>query len=283
MTNSILKKTNSSIERPAIIAFADPVDFISAMIRYLKQVEPSFSVLQETKALRRISPALISLLLTRKRNLNYDRVDEIGKLLRLSSYEKFHLKEMVVNKGPKSKKQIDIADIHKKIERRRKEVSVHLLNDWINVYVKDCFQFPEFQAQPELVFKHLELLAKPKRIKKSIAFLLKHGYLRKSLDGRIVVESNLTITESPLPSKKIRAFHKKAMRHAERALELFPIQERMANTFLMPLNEERYQELLKIIKEFNEKTMVIADQEEDVNSRLYQLVLNLSPVGGKIR
>jgi uncharacterized protein (TIGR02147 family) len=285
MKSALKKCLHTNPDRPSLSAFSDPEAFIVQMIQYLKVTDKSFSILQATRGLRRVSPSLVSLIVAGKRKLTFDRIEEISKILKLETEEKIQIKQMILKRSSPGRNALllDSVECKRPTVNRRKEASVHLLNDWLNVYVKDCFQFPIFQRRPELVIDHLELLAKPKRIKKSIQYLIANGYLRKLLDGRIVVESNLTITESPLPSKKIRAFHKKAMKHAEKALELFSIHERMANTFLMPLNEERYRELLTLIRDFNQKTMSIADQDENAESRLYQLVLNLSPVGGKVK
>jgi uncharacterized protein (TIGR02147 family) len=280
---TITDKATDVHVRPSIASYQDPVTFLSDMLKYLKSIDPKFSILQSTKELRRVSPTLVSLILIRKRKLSLDRIEEISKLLRLNSYEKYYLKEIVSKNDSCNDSLVDLDKLKNQVENRRKEVSVHLLNDWINVYVKDCFQFTEFQNRPELVISQLSILAKPSRIKRSIQFLLEQGYLRRQLDGKIVVESNLTITESPTPSKKIRMFHRKALKHAEKALELFPVQERLANTFLMPLNLHQYQELLELIKEFNDKTMAIADQDKTDDARLYQLIINLSPVGAKLK
>jgi uncharacterized protein (TIGR02147 family) len=284
MTSALKKDPILNPERPALSAFSEPEAFVTQMIHYLKTKDKTFSILQATHGLRRVSPSLVSLITSGKRKLTFDRVEEFCKILKLEPEEKIQIKQMILKRSLPHQKDLlsPYEDVRSSVNKR-KVAPIHLLSDWINVYVKDCFQFPIFQRRPDLVIEHLELLAKPKRIKKSIQYLITNGYLRKLLDGRIVVESNLTITESPLPSKKIRAFHKKAMKHAEKALELFSIHERMANTFLMPLNEEHYQDLLTLIREFNKKTMSIADQDEKAESRLYQLVLNLSPVGGKVK
>lgn len=282
MRSTALKAKYQTLEKPVLSEFPDPADFVAAMLSYLKETEEGYSVLSATKNLRHLSPSLVSLVIKKKRKLSLDRLDDFAKLLRLDAVEKMHLKKILLQKEnggdslPEKSRHLRNTD-----SVQRKEASVHLLNDWINPYVKDCFHFASFQSRPDLVVNHLSMLASPQRINRAIDFLLKQGHLRCLIDGRIVVETHLTITESPLPNKKIRNFHRHALRHAEKSLELFSIHERLANTLLMPLDEERYQDLLNLISDFNEKAMKIADQEISPESRLYQLIINLSPVGGK--
>jgi hypothetical protein len=66
------------------------------------------------------------------------------------------------------------------------------------------------------------------------------------------------------------------------ALDLFPPSERLANTLIIPLNEKSYGELLEIIQEFSERLQNFAAHNQEAGERLYQLILNLSPTGGKV-
>lgn len=264
--------------RPLISEYADAKDFIRDMLAYLKKTQRSFSVLTATKKLRRISPALVSLIVKGERKLTPDRVDEFSKLLSLNPQEKSYFKAWV--EFDKNSDELGSPFVLSKTNAR-KDVSVHILNDWINVYVKDCFQLPEVRKNPSLIYKHLSMHASPKRIEKAISFLLREGHLRRTPDGDIVTETPLTVANSPVPSKKIRQFHKGALDIARNSLELVPTTERMANTLIVPLNAKRYQELLELIHEFADKIQNFASSNEEDGDRLYQLIVNLSPTGGK--
>ena len=81
-----------SLEKPKINIYADPVDFLKAMIDYRKRTEPAFSVMSATKSLRKVSSALVSLILQRKRKMSLDRIEEFAKLMNLNTAEKYILK-----------------------------------------------------------------------------------------------------------------------------------------------------------------------------------------------
>ncbi|HEY8270739.1 MAG TPA: TIGR02147 family protein [Pseudobdellovibrionaceae bacterium] len=268
--------------RPNIVNYEDSVDFLKAMIHFRKKTEKTFSVHAATAPLRKISPTLISLILVRKRKITLDRVEELAKLLQLNVQEKIYFKNWVEREASGENKVLTAPKTDQQARHQRKEVGVPILNDWINVYVKDCFQLPKVQSRPELIYRYLSSYAHPKRIEKSINFLLKEGHLRRTLEGKIVVEANLAVADPQVPNKKIRQFHKGALGVAKNALDLFPPDERLANTLIIALNEKSYGELLEMIHEFSERLQSFATHNQEAGERLYQLILNLSPAGGKV-
>lgn len=268
--------SSAEVIRPIISEYKEPSLFVRDMIQYRKQTEPHFSVLQAARGLRRLSPTLVSLIVQGKRKITLDRVEELSKLLRLTSHEKYYLRDWVDAK----ERPAFIENEPSSLSRGRKEVSTHILNDWINVYVKDCFQIREVQKNPELAVPMLANIASPKRIEKAMIFLLREGHLRRTPEGHIVVETNLTVTDPKVSSKKIRQFHKGALGVAREALDLFQTHERFANTLLVPLDEKQYQELLELLQEFAAKLQNFASHIKE-GDRLYQLTLNVSPTGGK--
>jgi uncharacterized protein (TIGR02147 family) len=265
-------------KRPLISDFQDPVDFMRAMIEFRKKTDKLFSVHTATASLRKVSPALVSLILKKQRKITLERVDEFAKLLQLNATEKIYFRNWIERSDRGFSEPLKPEASH----RQRKDVGTHILSDWINVYVKDCFQLAKVQSHPELVHQYLASYANPKRIEKSIDFLLKEGHLRRTMDGKVVVETNLAVANPQVPSKKIRQFHKGALGVAKAALDLFPASERMANTLVIPLNDKSYLELLELIREFSEKLQDFAAQNQEPGERLYQLIVNLSPTGGKV-
>jgi uncharacterized protein (TIGR02147 family) len=268
------------MQRPAISEYKNPADFIKDMIRYRKTADRGFSVLGATKGLRKLSPALVSLVIQGKRSVTVDRADEFSKLLNLNTTEKIFFRNWVGQL--EGKDFIESAHSTPSPAGTRKNVSTSILSDWINVYVKDLFQLPAVQKDPSLVEKQLLPVAPPKRIARAVAFLIKEGYLRRTLEGGLVLDSRLAVADPNVPSRKIRQFHKGALSMAKLAIDLFPAGERFANTLIIPLDDKRYEELRGLIEEFSEKLKDFAARNPEEGNRLYQLIVNLSPVGGKL-
>lgn len=270
--------------RPQITSYSEPADYLRDMILYRKIQEPAFSVQAATKPLRKVSPALISLIINKKRSLTLDRVDEIAKLLKITPLEKAFLRDWVESKNRPAEA---IKNRSESIQKRSKETSTHILTDWINVYVKDCFEIPEIRNNPELIYQQLAHIAPRGRIQKSMQFLMREGHLRKTLDGHIEVETPLTVTDPQVPSRKIRQFHRGALQIARNAIEIHPVHQRFANTLLVPLTDEGYNQLVEMIREFSEKLKEFAahstqDETAKPGARLIQVTVNACPTGGKI-
>lgn len=265
--------------RPLISAYEKPAEYVRDMLAFRKRTEAAFSVAQATRALRRVSPALITLIVKGERRITSDRAEELAQLLKLTPSEKFYWKGWLDRlEGRKPLPQIEEKA---PAPRSRKDVSTHILSDWINLYVKDAFQIAGVDGDPERIYELLAPIANRKRVDKAIRFLLKEGHLRRQLDGKIVVETNLTVTDPKISSQKIRQFHKNALLIARNALDLYPTHERLSNTLLVPLTEEKYARMLALVREFAEKLQEFASESHEPGERLYQVIVNLSPTGGK--
>ena len=265
------------MQRPIISSYSTPAEYIRDMIRFRKDSDTAFSVLRATRSLRRVSPALVSLVMQGRRNLTLDRVDEFARLLDLNATEKFFFRHWVGGMEGK-----DFIESHARAPRSRKEASTSILNDWINLYVKDLFLIPAVQNDPGLVDKLLLPVATPVRIKKAMDFLLREGHLRRTLNGGVVIDTTLSVTDPGVPSRKIRQFHKGALNLARQAIDLYSTDERFANTFLIALDEKRHAQLRQLLKDFAAQLQDFAAQDTPAATRLYQVLVNLSPVGGKL-
>jgi uncharacterized protein (TIGR02147 family) len=270
---------NLNISAPHITDMQDPVEILRQRLAYRRKTEKSFSVLRACRNLYRLSPTLITLILKGKRKITPDRVDALCKLMGLHGAEKTYFKNLVLQSFSDVASESDVALLK---QRSRKNVSTHILSDWLNVYVKDCFHIEAIQKNPKLLYRQLGPLASNKRIEKSLQFLLKEGHLRRTPEGHIVIETNLTVTEPLVPSQKVRNFHKAALKIAQQAIDLHGPSERFANTLLVCVSKDRLTELNQITQEFAEKLKEFAEVSTPEDDRLYQLIVNISPTGGKV-
>jgi uncharacterized protein (TIGR02147 family) len=267
------------MDRPQIENYTDIPSYMSDMLDYRRKTEPSFSILRATKKLRRVSPALVSLLLSRKRQVTIDRCDALADLLGLVYSERQYFRDWVARTLGHQRDQSPTPAKPISTPGRRKQVSPHLLTDAINVYVKDAFQLSRVRENFVEIYRVLGRAASQARIDRAIKFLLAAGYLRRTETGSIVPDTPLTSISQKIPNQKVRQFHKYALNLAARAVATVPPTRRYANTLVMPLNSEKYQELIGIIDEFAERIQTFAEDLNDGDS-LYQLIINLSPTGG---
>lgn len=268
------------MDRPVITSYADPVRFLADMLAFRKVEDPSFSVLAMTRSLRRISPTLVSLILRGQRKITLDRVDELSKLLGLLPAEKQYFKDWMSRSVDSTTEQA-VEKIAALPVARRKLTSSHILNDWVNIFVKDAFDLEHVRANPNEIYALLGGVASKKRIDQSIKFLLQHGYLRRNAQGRFVPEVPLHSVDQKLPNEKVRKFHKALLNNAKEAIDQYSSDQRYANALVLSLNQETYQKLLALIAEQAESLQSFAENLQE-GSMLYQVTINVSPTGGHL-
>ena len=268
---------------PLLQDFSKPVDFFRARIAYRRKTEQGFSIARECLQLRRCSSALVSMILKNQRPLSIERSDDLAKIMGLQARERAAFKDWLLTLSPRQPK-VEGSNTPSSGglatgQLRRREVSHHLLSDWLHPYVKDAFRFEFLQRDPNKVVRFFASLAAPDRIRKSLKFLLREGYLRRTLDGRIVEDVPLTLSNTNIASDKIRNFHKKALQISLSALELYSPQKRLANTMVLPLSKDSHEEVLALIEEFASKLQKFAENDTTTPEEMFQLVINLSPIG----
>lgn len=155
----------------------------------------------------------------------------------------------------------------------------HLLNDWLNVYVKDCVHLRGFQANATTLFRMLNGMASVSRLQKSIDYLLREGFWRKTLTGKIVPDENAVLTTSGLPVTKIRQFHKAALDIAKRGLDRYPPGQRKASATVISVDASSRDELRTLIYRFHKDLQDFIESHPQGNDELYQLVIHLTPIG----
>ena len=271
----LVPNANSPI-RPVIFDYRALLPYLQAMIQWRKGSDSSFSIRRETAKLRRCSPALVTQVLKGKRKLTPERVEDFAQLFKLTPEEKNYLEQWV--------SLSEVSDLMKSIarpERKRKEGQNHLLSNWLNVYIKDACRLKGFREDPMTIYRLLGGIASPNQIERSLRFLLHEGFLRRTLDGRIVENDLLVTTTDEIPDKKIKEFHRKALEIAKRGMNLYPVSKRRQSALVLALNESSLEELKQVLKEFYEKLLAFAEQHPKDDEQLYQVIINLCPIGGE--
>ena len=278
-----IKNSIDDVNYPAPKDFESSQDYFRERLEYLRKMNKDFSVTASCKRLRKVSPTLVSLILKKKRKVTLDRLDEISQLLKLNSEEKYQFKKIIEfeNDGSAIRPATSIKE-RLKNQLKRVEVSQSILQNPVNVYVKDVFQLDKVSRDPDKIFEQLSLVSKPRKIMQSLKFLLHEGYLRKTIDGRIVIENPLSIIEPKEASALVRKFHRQALQVADEGIEKFTPKQRHANCMILPLNEKSYEELVSLIQDFAEKLKEFAEKEPEQSDSLYQVIVHLTPTGGPI-
>jgi uncharacterized protein (TIGR02147 family) len=272
--------TGGGATRPLIFDYDSMTRFVHDMVEWRKKTVPQFSLRKETRYLRRCSQTLVSHVVHGRRPLTLDRVGDFAQLLELSGIEKRYLEQWIETRISSKRNSPGVKPMRP--VRRRKEGQNHLLSFWLHAYVKDASRLKGFKADPKVIHRLLGGIATPLQIEKSLRFLLREGYLRRTLDGKIVENEVLTTTDDKDFDRKKQAFHRNALRIAYRGILAHPWERRHESALILPVDKASLERLKKLLKGFYEELLVFAENDLETNEELYQVVINLTPVGGPI-
>jgi uncharacterized protein (TIGR02147 family) len=285
------------MSKPSIFQYHSVTQYVRDLLIWKKEHELNFSIRGATKKLPRCSPSLVTLVIHGRRKLTPERAKDFSQLLGLDAQERriFQLKaqeEYGLNSTPSpdffnesgwyapshhgspknaGKNPAPAANRHK---------DNCFLAHWLHPYIKDMARLKGFSYCVSTLFQMLEGLATKKQIEHSLKFLFSHGYFRRTLEGRIVENVDVTESSDDIPAEKIRKFHKKALEIAAQKVEKVPCSNREAQTILLALNHESFLLLKQKIKDWSEEVTAFAEANQTNNELLYQVVLNLSPIAG---
>ena len=136
-----MRSTPPELARRSIFDFENIADFVSAMLTWCKSTSPRFS-LRGAGAASGLSHTLVSRIASGQRQLTRDRVEGLAQILTLTGQERAILDRWVAaQRTPRTDQERSGAkrsasDTLK--TRRTRQAKNHLLNDWLNVYVKDA-------------------------------------------------------------------------------------------------------------------------------------------------
>lgn len=266
-----------TLHRPDIFAYQNANTFVHDMITWKKITEPDFSVRREVRDLRRCSPALVTLIARGQRRLSPDRVPEFATLLQLSSAESRML--LLLSGGREQEKQQQPVTVFRQKQKpSRQGVRSGLFQPWFHLHLWEAARLPAFRADAHEIFQLLRGIATPQALGKSVRYLLSEGFLRRTLDGRVVPDHPTLETTDEIPSNHIRQLHVKSLELAARLVDQLPVKEREAGMVLMSLNEDGFQKLKTLIKNFNETLTQFSEENAAGGDCLYQVVVNAVPV-----
>lgn len=279
-----LHSTPPPTPRPNVFEYRASADFVAAMLTWRKHEDPRFSLRSASQTMPGSSRTLVARIAKGQRRLTRDRIDDLAILLQLTLHERAQLERLVVAER-KPGASVKSGATNLRVEKDPPKVTRaapqnHLLADWLNIYIKDACKLRSFSPQPERIHELLGGLATTSHIQRSLDFLLREGYLRRTPAGKLVQNDAVTTSTDGLPNEKIRSFHKKALEIARQNIDRVPLTKRREAAFVLHLNEPTLVKLTQLFDEICETLIQFAESHPDDNEKLYQILINLTPIGG---
>jgi uncharacterized protein (TIGR02147 family) len=264
--------------RPVVYDYSEPGLFFRDLGEYYRKTRRGFSVRSKSKNLLGCSPALISQVISGKRKLKRDQLSNFCYVFSLNSSEVQFIDELLKS----SKGRISAVDRQSDQMKVKPRVAKnHLLADWLHPYVKDLIELKNFKMEARWFALNLGGIAKLSRIEKSIEFLFREGFWRRTQTGKVVLDEAAALTTNEIPNEKIKNFHRHALKIAAKGLEDLPVQRRKASTVLVAVNSNSRDELRTMINKFQNDLIQFIETHSGEKDELVQVVVHMTPIGGQ--
>lgn len=263
----------ASQSRPVVYDYATPPAFLRALHEYYRS-QGAFSIRERLKETKACSPSLVTLVLKEKRRLRRDLLPAFAEVFSLTPTELDHLDGLLCAHSPLYKSKAH------GLKDQERPARNHLLKDWLNVYVKDCIHLKGFKPETATLFRLLGGIASPSRIQRSIDFLLKEGFWRKTPRGEVVPDDSAVRTTSGVSVPKIRQFHKAALELAKKGLDRYPPERRKAYATVISVERDSLDELKTLIDRFHKDLQDFIEEHPEGDDQLCQVTIHMTPIGG---
>lgn len=261
-------------DRPVVYDYRQPHQFLSDLLLHYKR-NGNFSLRQRTAKSGLCSQALVSHVLHGRRKLTRDNLSEISEVFKLTQLENDYLDKKISARFYK----IESSENRSNISSKPRQHKNHLLSDWVNPYIKDLVSLKGFRLDSETIFSMLHGFIPLKKIKKSVDFLLKEGFWKKTLSGDVVLDEAAVTTTNGIANEKIKTFHVKALETALMGLKALPVNKRKASTVLISVDEDKLDELRGLIDSFQKQLLEFIEKNPNGRDSLVQITTHLTPIG----
>lgn len=270
--NTTSKQNYLKNMRPVVYDYQTPVSFLNDLFEFNKLTKKYYSIRQASKKAQGCSPSLVTQILAEKRRLTRNHLIAFKIIFELNKFELDYIDKIL---SFESDNEIALPQVAKR------ETKNHILSDWVNLYVKDTVHLRGFVPDPQVIFKLLGGIIEIERISKSMKFLLKEGFWKKTVAQKIVADETALHSTNNIPDGGIRKFHKQSLKIARDGVDQFDVDRRFSSTILLSVNEKSYQELRVLMNKFQSEIADFIDQNSSDDEQLVQVNLNLTPIGGK--
>lgn len=270
--------------RPVVFDYGVPHKFLNDLLYHYKnsdQVKSSpFSIRQRLHGVTGCSAALVTQVLKGRRRLTRDQLPTFSRIFDLTNAESSFLDELLKHELDKTRTTTELELPRKKSSHVPKN---HILSSWLNLYVKDLVHLQGFKPDAKVLFKMLTNLATTTQIERSIQFLLREGFWRRTAGNQVIAEEPLLVSTVDVPDERIKKFHKQALKIAQRGIDLFPLGRRGGSATLIAVNQRQAKELKELIDSFHQRLQVFVEDcaNESDAEQLIQVLIHFTPVGGK--
>lgn len=155
------------------------------------------------------------------------------------------------------------------------------LRHWLHAVVREMVELKDFKEDPEMIAQRLHYGVRPEDVKKSLEFLLQHGFLTRNLLGRLK-KKDKTLSTGDIPHNEeleliARQYHLQSIQLAQRAVSELPKDSRNVVSGTFSMSQKNYESACKRIQNLFYELLEMGASDEGAD-QVFQLNINLFPM-----
>ena len=279
-----MKPTIFQKKLPSVFDYSSFRKWMKDYVEACKTIDSSFSYRAAARKFGFASPNYLQQVIDGKRNLSEKSIAMISSACKIGKKASRYFSLLV-----QFAQAEDFADknrIFSEIVRSKTHSSVMKIiagqseyyNEWFHCVVRElAVGLRTDSLDYAAIARRVYPAILPKQVKKSIAMLLKAGFLRTNAAGLIEQASPLIATDWETHSVVIRNFHGKMLGIARDCLAAVPPEKREISSITMKISGAGFDRVKRRIQDFKEELMHIIQEDENPD-RVYQANFTLFPL-----
>ncbi len=270
-----------------IINYTDYRKFLRDYFDSRKKSIPHFSFRILSEKTGFASPSFLRLVIEGKKNLSGKSVLQVARALRLTARSSAYFEKLVLFNQCKDfsgkEKYLRKIDCYRK--RNKPELLLPqeyaYLREWLHAVVREVVLLKGFVEDPQNIADSFMVRVNAEDVKKSLDFLLEHGFLGRDADNRLV-QKEKTISTFDIPQSEelqfiAKNYHFQILDLAKRSLVELPKAVRSVTSTTLALSPATYEQALKRIESLRFELLELAASDQSYD-RVCQLNINLFPL-----
>lgn len=222
----------NSKNKPNIFLYSDDITYMRDLFSFLKKNRSDFSIRNLAKKAQ-IATGYLPMCLSRKRVLSLEALDKIIPHLPISLDEKKALKlyrqiELTEKIDERSELLRKLQRLQSYRENNQPESEVfRYLTSWLNLTILELARSPNFKNEIPWIQSQLKFTATQLEIEKSIATLVKIGFVKISKNGKWKIKDKLLNCNEGVYKISLGEFHRQILDLIESAIATQNREERL--------------------------------------------------------
>jgi uncharacterized protein (TIGR02147 family) len=256
------------LDKPDIFSYRKPQVYLADLIQWYKTKKISLRNL--SKKLN-VSPALLSLISSGKRQLTEENVEAWANFFEWNAQEVTWLKKIIALEFATTSEKRDALEGMTRFksfkEKSSQEVLTYkYLQKWWNVAIREMSDLPDFQEDPDWIQKRLLYKVSIENVRKSLTFLNKNRLLSKYGNFRRLD------CQGDVYKLALSSFHEQILNKAVESIYKVSSDKRHILGQTVTISEDQLPELKDILDETLEKIIKLTEKSSGVKE-VYHMAL----------